>query len=324
MNTPPADGRRVPVEELRGLVAEIFAAVPVPAADAQLIADLLIDTELRGVVSHGVLQVERYVTNFREGMTNTHPQVKVLREGPTTAALSAEGGLGIVAGTQAMKMAIAKAKEMGMAAVTLVYHEHIGSAGKYVRMAIRENMVGICLSGRSTSPNPYQGMVSGSIQGSPPFCIGVPSGPDHPDFLVDFATGMPWDEESFAKMPEVYFRGLGLAHAANMLSGTLGGQMLEEYDRRNTRYQRADQSSFYLALAIESFVSVEAFKADMDNLIQSVGGMEPFPGLELAHLPGGPEWHREREYARDGIPISLEAVEGLERMGELVGVEMPW
>ena len=52
--------------------------------------------------------------------------------------------------------------------------------------------------------------------------------------------------------------------------------------------------------------------------------MEPFPGLELAHLPGGPEWHREREYARDGIPISLEAVEGLERMGELVGVEMPW
>ena len=65
-------------------------------------------------------------------------------------------------------------------------------------------------------------------------------------------------------------------------------------------------------------------KADMDDLMQSVGGMEPFPGLELAHLPGGPEWHREREYARDGIPISLEAVEGLERMGELVGVEMPW
>ena len=59
MNTPPADGRRVPVEELRGLVAEIFAAVPVPAADAQLIADLLIDTELRGLVSHGVLQGER-------------------------------------------------------------------------------------------------------------------------------------------------------------------------------------------------------------------------------------------------------------------------
>ncbi|MCH2662589.1 Ldh family oxidoreductase, partial [bacterium] len=65
MNAPPSDGRRVPVEDLRDFVAGIFAAVPVPAADAVLIADLLIDTELRGVVSHGVLQVERYVTNFK-------------------------------------------------------------------------------------------------------------------------------------------------------------------------------------------------------------------------------------------------------------------
>ena len=106
MNAPPSDGRRVPVEDLRDFVAGIFAAVPVPVADAVLIADLLIDTELRGVVSHGVLQVERYVTNFKDGMTNTHPAVKVLREGPTTAALSAEGGLGIVTGTQAMRMAM--------------------------------------------------------------------------------------------------------------------------------------------------------------------------------------------------------------------------
>ena len=94
MNTPPMDGRRVPVEVLRGFVADIFAAVPVPADDAQLIADLLIETELRGVVSHGVLQVERYVKNYKEGMTNTHPEIKVLREGPTTAALSGEGGWG--------------------------------------------------------------------------------------------------------------------------------------------------------------------------------------------------------------------------------------
>jgi LDH2 family malate/lactate/ureidoglycolate dehydrogenase len=94
MNTPPMDGRRVPVEVLRGFVADIFAAVPVPADDAQLIADLLIETELRGVVSHGVLQVERYVKNYKEGMTNTHPEIKVLREGPTTAALSGEGGAG--------------------------------------------------------------------------------------------------------------------------------------------------------------------------------------------------------------------------------------
>ena len=142
--------------------------------------------------------------------------------------------------------------------------------------------------------------------------------------MVDFATGMRWDEESFAKMPEMYFRGLGLAHAANIMSGTLGGQMLEAYDRRQTKYQRADQSSFYMALAIESFVSAEAFKADMDYLMESVGGMEPYPGQESAQLPGGPEWRKEREYSRDGIPISQEAVAGLERIAALVEVPLPW
>ena len=324
MNAPPSDGRRVPVEDLRDFLVSIFAAVPVPAEDAMLIADLLIDTELRGVVSHGVLQVERYVTNFKEGMTNTHPEVKVLREGPTTAALSAEGGLGIVTGTQAMQMAMDRAREFGMGAVTLVYHDHIGSAGKYVRMALRENMVGICLSGRSAAPKGYSGSVRDSIQGSPPFCIGAPAGPDQPDFMIDFATGMPWDEESFAKMPEVYFRGLGLAHAANILSGTLGGQMLAEYDRQKTRYQRADQSSFYLALAIDSFVSLEAFKADMDYLMEQVAEMEPYPGFGSAQLPGGPEWYSEREYARDGIPISQDAVLGLEKSAALVGATVPW
>ena len=324
MNTPPTDGRRVPVEVLRGFVADIFAAVPVPADDAQLIADLLIETELRGVASHGVLQVERYVENYKEGMTNTHPEIKILREGPTTAALSGEGGLGIVVGTQAMRMAIDKAKQTGVGAVSLVYHEHIGSAGKYARMAMREDMVGMCFSGRSAAPEYGQGPVRGSIQGSPPFCIGMPSGEGQPDLMVDFATGMPWDEESFAKMPEIYYRGLGLAHAANIMSGTLGGQMLPEFDRQQTKFQGANQSSFYMALAIESFVSVEDFKADMDHLMQGVSAMEPYPGAETAQLPGGLEWHREREYTRDGIPISREAVEGLERMAQRVGGVVPW
>ena len=52
--------------------------------------------------------------------------------------------------------------------------------------------------------------------------------------------------------------------------------------------------------------------------------MEPYPGAETAQLPGGLEWHREREYRRDGIPISREAVEGLERMAQWVGSAVPW
>ena len=201
MNTPPTDGIRVAPDDLCTLVAAIFEKVPIPAAHAELIAGLLVDTDLRGVVSHGVNSVERYVRSFREGSANTHPEVEILQEGPVSAALNGDGGMGMMVASRAMRMAIDKARELGVGIATTTYHDHIGSAGKYVRMAMREDMVGICLSGRSTSPNAYQGMVSGSIQGSPPFCIGMPSGEGQPDFMVDFATGMPWDEESFAKMP---------------------------------------------------------------------------------------------------------------------------
>ncbi len=62
----------------------------------------------------------------------------------------------------------------------------------------------------------------------------------------------------------------------------------------------------------------------MDYLMEQVAGMEPYPGLGSALLPGGPEWHKESKYARDGIPIGQDAVEGLEKSAALVGVAVPW
>ena len=323
MNKPPADGIRVPVAALHRLVYQIFAAVPVADEHARLIADLMIDTDLRGVASHGVMQAKRYFSDFRSGATNRHPEVCLLREAASTAALSGDGGLGYIAGTRAMRMAMAKARETGIGAVTTTYHEHIGSAGKYPRLAIREQMIGICFSGHS-----FRGFAAGqTLNGSAdavPLAFGIPAGPDHPDFLCDFSSNMPFDESFFAKHPEVYFRGIGLSHLANIMSGTLGGQMLSQFDRDAVEYPRANQSGFFMALAIESFVSVDAFKGDMDRLMAGVSGLLPYPGFARAQLPGGPEWDREREYCRDGVPVCREAQKDLEKIAAEVGLEVPW
>ena len=85
MNVPPTDGIQVPSEDLGVLVFNIYRSVPIPEEDARLVADLLVDTELRGVVSHGVTQVERYVRSYQEGKMNPRPEVRVLNEGPVTA-----------------------------------------------------------------------------------------------------------------------------------------------------------------------------------------------------------------------------------------------
>jgi len=325
MNVPPTDGIRVPVEDLRELVACIFRKVPVPEEHARLIADLLVDTELRGVVSHGVAAVERYVRSYQEGRTNTHPEVRVLKEGPVTAALSGDGGLGMIVGTRAMRLAIAKARETGVGVATSTYHDHVGSSGKYVRMALREDLIGISFSGRNAAPKyDYDSTVQGSIQGSPPLAFGMPSGPDHPYFLLDMTSHMPWDEACFAKMPQVFFKAVGISHVANILSGTLGGQMLPEFDRLNVRYAGADQSGFYMAVDIERFVPLQAFKEDMDHLMEEVSRMRPFPGFAEATLPGGRAWKKEREYRLNGIPISATVVKSLEKRAGEFGLSVPW
>ena len=322
MNKPPTDGIRVQAAALHKLIHDIFAAVPVSEAHANLIAELMVDTDLRGVVSHGVMQVKRYFSDFRSGATNTHPAVGVLREAAGTAALNGDGGLGYIAGHQAMSMAIAKARDTGIGAATTTYHEHIGSAGKYARMAMRENMIGFCFSGRSSRRFDPAAMVNSSAD-SAPMAFGIPAGPDHPGLLVDSCSNITFDAELFAKYPEIYFRCIGYSHLTNIMSGTLSGQMLE-VDPETVRYPTANQSGFYLALAVENFVPVNAFKEDMDGLMDSVSRMVPYPGLDAARLPGGPELDRERAYRRDGVPVCAEAQRNLEQIAAEVGVDLPW
>jgi ureidoglycolate dehydrogenase (NAD+) len=325
MNTAPSDATYVDANALQAWLHNLFSAVPIPDEHAALIAELMVDTDLRGVTSHGVLQVERYVRGWQEGNTNKTPQIEVLQEGPATAALHGDGGLGYIVAHRAMEMAIERAETTGVGVVTTTYHDHIGSAGKYVRMALRRGHIGVGLSGRNAAPeyNPAN-TIMGSIQGSPPFCVGVPSGPGQPPFLLDMATHIPWDEESFARMPQVYLKAIGISHVANMLSGTLGGQMLPRFDRRTIEHRTADQSGFFMVLQVERFTDPSAFADDMDHLMQQVGELEPLPGFDFADLPGGPEFRKEASYRDAGIPIGADTLATLSAIGKELGVDVPW
>jgi len=152
----------------------------------------------------------------------------------------------------------------------------------------------------------------------------MPAGPDHPYFLLDLSSHFPWDEECFRKMPQVFLKALGLSHVGNIMSGTLGGQMLPEFDRRNISYSGAEQSGFYMALDIERFVPLSAFQADMDHLMNEISQMQPFPGFTEATLPGGRAWNKEREYLAAGIPLSAQAIQSLEGLAQEMKLSIPW
>lgn len=328
----PSDGQTVSPQKLEAAVASIFEAVPIPPAHAATIGRLLVDTDMRGVSSHGVLQVQGYVEGYTSGTNNPDPQIKVLQDGPGTAMISGDGGLGIIVGEQAMRLAITKAKQIGVAVVTTTYHGHIGSAGKYVRMALAEDMVGMCLSGRSTDPRPTSYAVdtnpAGSIQGSPPMAVGGPAAGGAADFHLDFATGGDgrnsfYTDDDFARRPELFFRSLGISQMCNILSGTLGGQMLPDFDRRKTKWCPGGQSAFFLVIDPSRFAGTEAVKNDVASLVTRVAGMAPFPGFDEAALPGGIEAAKEAKFREAGrLPLSKEAVQSLRESGKVVGVSI--
>jgi LDH2 family malate/lactate/ureidoglycolate dehydrogenase len=125
-------------------------------------------------------------------------------------------------------------------------------------------------------------------------------------------------------MPQVFLKAIGISHVANILSGTLGGQVLPEFDRRSIRHKAANQSGYYMAIDIERFVPIEAFKADMDHLMTEVKEMVPLPGLDESTLPGGRAWRKETDYLQAGIPISNLAVKSLETLAREFKIPVPW
>jgi LDH2 family malate/lactate/ureidoglycolate dehydrogenase len=316
---------RIPASDLRALAIAILSSVGVPGADADLIAGLLIDTDLRGVLSHGTFQLDRYVRQYLDGRLNRAPQVRIVRNDPATAIVDGDGGLGHLAAARATELAIAKAKALGTGAVVSRNHGHFGSAGKYTRMAVRQGCAGFCVSGHVIEPSTPE-RPCWNAMGDPPMSFAFPAGDEAPPTL-DMSTSMFRQdnyEPLFEQIPSAFYKSIGLVTTSLLLGGALAGMSLPELRRENRAYRAADYGAFVCAWDVEHFVSVEEFRDEVDRTARRLHQLPPLPGYERYELPGGPEWARERAWAVEGIPIGREHQRQLEQAALLAGVPVPW
>lgn len=325
MNVPPVEAIRVPVDQLRALSIALFLKAGVSDGDARLITDLLIDTDLRGVLSHGTRTIGNYVRAFLEGRLNPTPRVSVVRDEPTTAVVDGDGGLGHPAATRATEFAIAKAKTIGVGAVIARNHGHFGSAGKYTRMAIRQDCAGFCVSGHMMEGFPKDGRYWNPF-GNPPMSFAFPAGTEAP-MILDMGTSW-FDDRDFASLfaqtPAAFFKSIGLVAVANLMAGMMAGMMTSEFRAENRRYESAMFGTFICVLDIGRFVPVEAFKAEVDRMMREVHTLPSFPGYSRYDLPGGLEWDREHAWITDGIPLGHDHQRELEEIADQVSVPVPW
>ena len=144
----PETRQRFDADDLRGFTTAVLQSYGVPADDANIGADVLIDADLVGIESHGIAHLPwhiGYSPGFESGVVNPTPEIKVLRESPVSAAWDGDGGFGTIVCQKAMSTCIDKATTSGMAMVTVRNGRHFGAAGYYAHMAVEHDLIGMAM-----------------------------------------------------------------------------------------------------------------------------------------------------------------------------------
>ncbi len=170
---------------LEDFCARVLTATGVPEGDARITAEVLVTADLRGINSHGVARLRRYVTGIRDGMMIPDPDEEVVRETSTTALFDAGGGLGQPVSHRAMTRAVDKAVEFGSGFVTVRNSNHYGIAGYYAMMALEQDFIGISMTNASELVVPTFGR--DAMLGTNPISVAAPAGSQYP-FVLDMAT----------------------------------------------------------------------------------------------------------------------------------------
>jgi L-2-hydroxycarboxylate dehydrogenase (NAD+) len=172
-------------EKLRDLCLRVMQKLGETEANANIIADVLLAADLRGIDSHGVARLGMYEGYIRSGVIHTNVEPQLLAETPTTALFDAGGGMGQPVSHRAMTLAIAKAETYGMGFVTVRNSNHYGIAGYYAMMALAHNCIGLSMTNSRVFVVPTFGR--DAMLGTNPIAVAAPAGKERP-FVLDMAT----------------------------------------------------------------------------------------------------------------------------------------
>ena len=332
MNQPPQEFVTVAEERLLSCATDCFEKSGMPTEHAAIVARLLVNSDLRGVRSHGTRQVNGYCSQLDSGVLNPHPQIHTMRETAAVVAVDGDGGLGYVPMVQATEMAIARAQETGLGMATVRGIGHYGAAGHHCRMCMEAGCIGFSVQGSVGHGNATGSETKPQLAyfGNPPICFALP-GRNSPGVVLDAATRILADDQTgpefdalIPMIPAAFFKSVGYTAVAALMGGGLAGVMECSQETR-TRWPLARGGGTILAIRVDAAVDEEAFRTEVDRMVQDVADtFEPFPGQDRALLPGAIEAERFAQYREQGIPYGAGEQQQLREVCTRLCVPLPW
>src|SRR5579859_6558158 len=297
-------------DELRLLGRDIFVGAGVPLDSARLVADSLVAANLAGHDSHGVIRVPSYIEFIRNGRVAPAAQPELVHETSSIGVVNGNWAFGQLTARTSMAIAIAKAKDAGIAAVSALACNHIGRVGEWVELATAEGLIGfatVAMHGLGLSAAPHGG--AEKVMSTNPIAFGLPSA-SRGTVVADFATttvaegklqvarakgvevppgciidaqGQPsTNPQDFydggALLPFGAHKGYGLAVVSQLLSLALTGALDAPQDEYSS-------GAFFLCMDPGAFGPRAAYGRAADELLGEITSVRPAPGFEQVLLP---------------------------------------
>jgi LDH2 family malate/lactate/ureidoglycolate dehydrogenase len=315
-------------EDLRRLSQSILEAVGTPEDLAAVVAESLVDANLAGHDSHGVIRIPSYIAAVRRGQVQPAARAHRHPLGGACARVDGEWGWGQPAARLAVEAAVEIAAKEGVGLVAVGRCNHIGRLGEYVERLGAAGMMGMATCNARPAVAPYGGYTR--LLGTNPVAWSAPHPADRPPVVVDFATstiaegklrvasangglapqgalldktGQPTQD------PAAYYdggalttfgghKGFGLSVMAELMAGILSGSgpsALPAFDNGN--------GTLILAIDLQRFLPMDAFLEQVEAFSSSIRAAPPVAGVDEVMMPGEPEWRSRRRRAEEGVPV---------------------
>ncbi|NQW82439.1 MAG: Ldh family oxidoreductase [Alcaligenaceae bacterium] len=340
---------RLDPTRLQQLATEVYQSIGVPEQDAQLAADTLVQADLWGHQSHGLLRLAWYVARLKSGAMKAVTQTSLTVDAGAICVMDGHDGIGQVITRQAVDQAVARAKLHGVGVVSIRNSNHFGTCMYYTRIAAEQGCVMLLMSNAGPNMAPWGGLKKKI--GTNPWSIAVPGG-DYGPIVMDMANsgvargkiylannrneeipphwavdaaGRPTTDPKAALegfiLPMAGHKGYVMGVMVDILSGVLSGsQFLDKVHGPYDPVNRSGAGHLMVALNVAAFQPLSEFHQKIDQYVRSLKDVPLAAGHEQVFYPGELEKQADAENRARGLALPADTVADVVRVAREAGV----
>jgi LDH2 family malate/lactate/ureidoglycolate dehydrogenase len=341
---------RISPERLRDFVAAVYRSAGVPADDAHFVADTLVQADLWGHQSHGVLRLGWYYARLCSGAMKPVTAPETVLDGGAVAVLDGKDGVGQIVAKHATEEAVRRAKKHGVGVISVRNSNHFGTCMYFTGMGAQQGCITLLTTNGGPNMAPWGGMKK--MIGTNPWSVSAPAG-RFPSMVMDVAnsgvargkiflaqqrrepipdnwaidaSGHPTTDPRAALegfiLPMAGHKGYAIGVIVDMLSGVLSGSaFLDDVHGPYDPVNRSGAGHFFVAFNVEAFQPRAQFDARMEEYIERLKSVPAAPGYEEVFYPGEIEARNDAKHRKEGLQLPQDTLADLVKVARMAGIE---